>query len=478
MSDEKTGSELATRPSYDLQLREFETNLLDFLDQHKLPTKRIFVGIDERAAVFRNIESVLTRVDENHKQRSIYISKFVAAVASGLFDAALNYLWDETIFELRRRVSQYDLSYFYDNAVSSSEKRKRLKDDSDLVKIDDSELIHGAKEIELISDLGFKHLDHIRYMRNWASAAHPNQNELTGLQLISWLETCVKEVISLPLSQVVVDIKRLLTNIKSNNLSDAEAKEVAIFFINLTQDQINNLASGFFGMYTREGTSSQTRDNINKLVPLLWDRVDESTRQHFGMKYGQFVANNEQQESKLAKQFLDVVEGQSYVPDDLRIADIETAIDNLIGVHRAVNNFHNEPTFARQLQRLIGSYGNVPPQVNRYYVLTLVEVFLTNGNGVAWNAEPVYLSLLNQFDNNQAIETVLSFTNSTISSRLQFPRCKEKFLNLLELMEPKISAPVVKELIEDIQTFSGPLDKMKDDSGLKRKIKSIQRILN
>ena len=25
-------------------------------------------------------------------------------------------------------------------------------------------------------------------MRNWASAAHPNQSELTGLNLISWLE--------------------------------------------------------------------------------------------------------------------------------------------------------------------------------------------------------------------------------------------------------------------------------------------------
>ena len=24
-------------------------------------------------------------------------------------------------------------------------------------------------------------------MRNWASAAHPNQTDITGLQLISWL---------------------------------------------------------------------------------------------------------------------------------------------------------------------------------------------------------------------------------------------------------------------------------------------------
>lgn len=33
-------------------------------------------------------------------------------------------------------------------------------------------------------------------MRNWASTAHPNQNELTGLQLIEWLETCMRSYIT------------------------------------------------------------------------------------------------------------------------------------------------------------------------------------------------------------------------------------------------------------------------------------------
>ena len=112
MSDAEQSTALSVRSSYDVQLREFETGLLGFLDRHGLPTKSIFVSVDERAVVFRNVEAVLTKVNEEHKQQSVYISKFVAAVASGLFDAALNYLWDETIFELRRRVAQYDLSYF------------------------------------------------------------------------------------------------------------------------------------------------------------------------------------------------------------------------------------------------------------------------------------------------------------------------------------------------------------------------------
>lgn len=475
MSDQKS-TELAVRSSYDIQLREFEHGLLTFLQSHNLPSTGIFVDTSERFAVFQNINNVLARVSNEHKQRSIYISKFVAAVASGLFDAALNYMWDETIFELRRRVSQYDISYFFDNAVSP-EKRKKLNDVDDLVKIDDSELIHGAKEIELISDLGFRHLDYIRYMRNWASAAHPNQNELTGLQLISWLETCIKEVITLPLSNVVVGIKRLLTNVKSNSISENEAKEIAAFFINLTQEQVNNLASGFFGIYTRSDTTVQTKDNIHRLLPLLWGRVDETTRQQFGIKYGKFIANNDQQEAVLARQFLDLVSGQHYIPNGLRAAEIVTAIENLLNAHRSLNNFYNEPTFARQLQRLVGTEGNIPHEVERTYVFALIEVFLTNGNGVAWNAESVYLSLLGQFSTVQATQALLSFTDDTISSRLQFQLCQKKYRQLLEIIKPKLTAPAVRELVESIETFTGPLDKMRDTSEIKRKVQNLQMIL-
>ncbi|NER28746.1 MAG: hypothetical protein F6J89_14195 [Symploca sp. SIO1C4] len=68
-------------------------------------------------------------------------------------------------------------------------------------------------------------------MRNWVSAAHPNQNELTGLQVITWLETCIKEVISLPLPQGTIEIKKLLTNIKNNSISEMVKLGMLMIFI-------------------------------------------------------------------------------------------------------------------------------------------------------------------------------------------------------------------------------------------------------
>jgi hypothetical protein len=413
-----------------------------------------------------------------NKGKDLSISQNLLQQQRQVYLTALNYLWDETIYELRRRVAQYDLDYFYDAAVgSSSEKRKKLHTEDDLVKIDDSALIRGAHEIGLISEFGFNHLERIKYMRNWASAAHPNQHQITGLQLIEMLETCVIEVITLPLSNVVTEIKQLLANIKTNKISQVEAKQVAVFFANLPREKVNTLTQGFFGIYTQSDTTSQTRQNVRLLVPDLWSRLDESTKQQFGVKYARFIANNDQEKEKLSREFLETVSGLSYIPDGIRAAEVQTAIENLLLAHRNGNNFYNEPPFARQLQRLVGETGRVPPEINNEYVLCLVEVFLTNGNGVAWNAEPVYVSLLDQLDPDQALIAVLSFSDLNVSSRLQHTRCQYQFKELMEMMKNKVSMPAVRELINDIEKYKGRLDKMKDDSDIKRKVTALKKII-
>ena len=242
MTNQEDVSKITPSSNYSAQIKQFEDGLLEFMNQYGLPTDSVLVTVSERFKVFKNIEDVVEKIEDSQKKRSFYISKFIAASAAGLFDAALNYLWYETINELRIRVSQYDLDYFFDTAIgASSERRKKFKDKDDLVKINDSELINAANKIGLISDLGFQHLDYVRYMRNWASAAHPNHNQITGLQLISMLETCIIEVITLPLSNVVVEIKKLLKKIKTNQIPQKEAKQIASFFIDLSVDKINNL---------------------------------------------------------------------------------------------------------------------------------------------------------------------------------------------------------------------------------------------
>ncbi|MHB9019443.1 MAG: hypothetical protein ACYC3G_01005 [Minisyncoccota bacterium] len=463
--------------SHEVQLKEFERDLHRFLISHDLPTEGILVPISERLNVLKNTESVLSRIDSGEKQKSIYLSKFLAAAASGLFDAALNYIWDETVLQLRKRVINYDLEYFYDNAVGG-DKRSSLKDESDLTKLDDSELIDGAKKIGLISDLGFKHLDFIKYMRNWASAAHPNQNEITGLQLIAWLETCFKEVISLPLSTVGAKIKQLLASIKTSTLDEKEAQEIAVYFTNLNPEQIQSFALGLFGIYTSPVTENITRQNIIFLLPLVWELVSEDTRQSFGLKFAQFTANNYQKEKKLAKEFLQIVNAGSYIPDELRVVEVEGALNDLLVAHNGFNNFYIEVAFAKQLRRVVGENPKIPKGLENKYITTLVNVFLTNAYGIASGAEPIYLELIEKFNPMQAIVAVFAFKDSDqVYSKFQFDLCKKKYIQLLNILKPKIIAESVKDLIVEIEKNTTNLEQIRNNPKIDQVIKSVKILL-
>ena len=105
----------------------------------------------------------------------------MTAAAAGLFDAAPNYLWNETVRELSRRITGYDLAYFFEITVPSPDRRKHLSITDDLSKVDDIDLLRAVRDIGLVSDVQHQQLDHIYYMRIYASATHPNQVQLTGL---------------------------------------------------------------------------------------------------------------------------------------------------------------------------------------------------------------------------------------------------------------------------------------------------------
>jgi len=85
-------SDIITQQSYSSQLNKFEVEVLGFLREQGLPTDSVLVSVHERIVVFKNITDVLSKINYDQKPRSVYISKYIAAVASGLFDAALNYL--------------------------------------------------------------------------------------------------------------------------------------------------------------------------------------------------------------------------------------------------------------------------------------------------------------------------------------------------------------------------------------------------
>lgn len=473
-------SELLPQATDDAQLEisrqelvKFESVLLQELAKVDLPTDSVFVNVSERHRMLSNVGDTIMRLTLDQRRESRYISKMIAAAHAGLFDAALNYLWDETIGELRRRVIGFDLSYFFDIAVENPDKRKHLKSEKHLMDIDDATLLRASRDIGLLSDIGYARLDHIRYMRNHASAAHPNQNELTGLDLVQWLEVCVLQVMTTPADTVAADIKKLLTNLRKAELDESAVKGAASFFKDLQQDRADTLADGLFGQYVDPDKTPIVADNVRKLWPELWLHVSENRRYAYGVRYGRYRANVDVEQSEAARQLIDLVDAASYLTEQDRTVEIDAALDELLTAHNSWDNFYNEEAPARRLARLIGDQGDIPREVRGKYLTTLVKTYLGNGHGVATAAEPNYEKLLEALTPELASHALLAYSDPTISNVLHTKVAQAQWKKLLSILEPKLVTASSRQLLADIQAFPNTPDKLRMDTNIRKLAKRI-----
>jgi hypothetical protein len=295
------------------EIDKFSAQLTHYLQELGLPADDVLVDISERGMVLVIMPKITGLLNDIQKDRAFYISKFIASCGVGLFDAALNYLWNEIIINLRDKIIGFDLDYFYDSTIRDNSDRIKFRNEDDLLKIPDWQLIQGCRDVGIITQVGYKHLDYIRDMRNFASAAHPNQTQLTGLQLASWLETCIKEVLAKEPSGPVLEVKKLLNSIRTETLDEKCVIPVLHNIHDLPKDLVNSLLRAIFGMYTDPTLSVNARTNINLIAKSAWDQSDDDVRHNIGLKYGIFSVNAEIKRKDLAKEFLTVVDGLRYL---------------------------------------------------------------------------------------------------------------------------------------------------------------------
>jgi len=193
----------------------FNAPLADFLNELKLPVDNILYPISERKKVINALDEALQVLSIPEREKAFYLTKFTVAVAVGLFDGALNYLWNETIQAIRTLIINFDLEYFFSVAEKVSSRNKSLNTEEDVEQISDHDLLEAARRIGLLSDVNHKRLDHINYMRNHLSAAHPNENEIDGFEILGWLSNCLKYAITAKPDHSTVSVKRLLENIRT-----------------------------------------------------------------------------------------------------------------------------------------------------------------------------------------------------------------------------------------------------------------------
>jgi hypothetical protein len=435
-------------------------DLAQYLKTLELPDKGILAPLSERAKVFALLPQVVSVLRPEQKADAFYLSKFAAASAVGLFDAALNYLWDATVVELRGRVVLFDLSYFYDVTVTDPTERTRFQTVEDLVNLRDWDLIRGCKEIGLLSEIAYRQLDFVRDMRNYASAAHPNLYEVTGINLVAWLETCLRNVQAAPAEGPLIEIKRLVISLRSATLDDKQARPIQTSVKGLPGDLAISLLQATFGMYIDPDLEERVRTNVDLISASVWGRCGESARRGIGIKYGILAANGETVRAEFARRFLSRVDGLSYLPKAQLTVEIAECLSSLQKAHFAWGNFFNEEPHARTLLRLVPKSGEIPTDIIEDYVRVLVVCKLGNFYGVAHTAEPYYDQLIGMFRDPQIVEFIESVRFDPIIQALADRKRAILFSRLAKALEPRTTNPVFSTALRAYS--AAPPEQMRD----------------
>lgn len=455
-------------------LDQFHAGLRDYLAICGLPSDDVLVEVRQRALVIKNLPAVVSDLSDDQRKAAMYISKFTAACASGLFDAALSYLWDETIRNLRLKVSRFDLDYFFDTVVKDQKQRPKFSSETDLESLQDWDLITGCRDTGIIGKVGYMHLDYIRNMRNHASAAHPNQNELTGLQLVSWLETCIKEVLAKEPEGPAIEARRLLNSLRNEVLSQDDVPHIATALKAMPNDVLVSLVRSAFGMYTDSAIEAQVRSNIGLIAPDMWAVCPDDGRYEIGVRAASFRVNGEASRAKLGRAFLDLVHGLPYLPEDTLSVEMSAALDDLIQAHNGYNNFHNEPSPARSLAKYVPDNGIVPPSVAARYVKVVTMCKIGNGYGVSNAAMPTYNSLIGCWQEDHVRSFVHLLEDDSVRSRLQFTPCATNYRQLADHFATRVTDQNLKEALDAIVSFPpNQLHNASKDANFKRHLARV-----
>ena len=466
-----------TPKSIDTSVATLNQPLADMLEYIGLPTENVLVPIEERRKVIFALESTLDILPLSERTKAMYLSKFTVAITVGLFDGALNFLWNETVNAIRNMVNNFDLQYFYSIAGTISNRYRSLSTFEDFEAVSEHDLLEICRRIGLLSDINFKRLEHVNYLRNHASSAHPNQNEVTGTEMLSLLEHCLKYAIIAEPDHSVIQIKSLLANIRRNTIPVEDIPIISTDLLKQPQERINDFILTIYGLYCDERQEEFIKDNIELLAQSIWGGTSEDTKYRIGSKFGAYRKNGEVAKKEATQRLLEIVDGLNYKDEDSLAAELIDKLQTLRTVHFGINNFYNESIHAESISESLPTAG-VPESTRKLFVKVIVICYVGNGSGyregVDEQALPFYQRFIDNFEIKEIIEFLKLFEDVEFVRDFYITIPDRRLRSLIPKFKTKTSNAHINALLDFISGFPpGKLDKISQDTRYKDMIKHI-----
>lgn len=439
----------------------FENYLMAF----GLPTDNVIASGDERQRIMNALPEFLQQLPPEIKKDAKYISKFIAGSAVGLFDAALNFVWNEVILNLRKKVVVYGIDYFYDSAIGAT-LREQYKDEKDLPSVKDQVLLDTCRKLELLSDILYRKLCHILDMRNQIGSSHPNDYEINAYELLGWLQTCIQDVFMDKISESALTVKSIIDNAKNiqNELDEEYLAQFTKSIKELSPSMVSNLLTSLFGIFISPDNSKNTirRKNILSLSIIAWEYSTEAAKYGLGEKIDSYRANLDEYKTQQSELFFEKCKGQKYYTTDAKTIKITLLCEQLENAHYGWDNYANEVPIARDIMSMIPSVSDIP----KIRLESLIRIFLICriGNdryyceGISLAASRFYDSFFKMLDEN-AVVSVINFLKENGNRQLLIGTYRPNHVkHICSIMKSELLSERCNLLLDYIIDFNGKLE--------------------
>jgi hypothetical protein len=432
-----------------------------FLTSLALPTENIIANPNERARIMAALPEFINSLPIEIRREARYLSKFIAGSAVGLFDSSLNYVWNEVVINLRKKVVIYGLDTFFDEAVGTNI-RDQYKSEDDLSAIKDRTLLDICFKLELITEIVYKKLIHILEMRNDIGSSHPNTYSINSYELLGWLQTCIGEVLQENISDAAITVRTIIDNIKKNTqlIEKATIESFSKLLASVSSNLIGNLLKTLFGIFVSQKSPQITNENILAIAPFVWHLAKEEQKYALGISVDNYRTVLDESKVNLAEIFFEKCDGNRYFTKDARIIKLNELCDNLLKVHYEWDNFYHEVPIIKHIMAFIKKPEDIPFEIRekvlRNILICRIGREVNYYNGVSPGGRTYYDIFFKLLNKDQVILILKLFTSSDIKHNVYEYNTKKNFKEILYLIKSPIHGDKVNEIIDLLLSMKDP----------------------
>lgn len=390
-------------------------------------SRDIVASNDEISEAWASLPSVMKKIPSELMSKGL--ARMCIAVAAGLFDSAVNYIWNASVIELRNKIKRFGL-----NIVSQVSVKKDF-DENKLNDLKDSELLDLCLKLNLITEDGYFFLDQCRDIRNNFSAAHPTIGDIDNHEFISYVNRCAKYALGNEQNPIGVDIQDFITALKLSKFTK-EQLNTWIDRLEKTHEAQRELLFGtMHGIYCDSASSQETRLNALNIIDNFKDSLSPTIKSNLIDKHQNYIAQGKTDKHVASLNFFEKLGLLELLGESEHHALISNACKRLWSVHQSADNFYNEPPFAERLTQL--SEGSIPITAKEEYVITVVACAIGNQYGTSNSAYPYYKNMVKNFSPDEVrimLENTIS--GGTIDKRINnYSRCSRRYKQLVGLID-------------------------------------------